>query len=425
MTQTVTSGRYALDAPVRRRSHRRRTGRWWLAGFLAVGVLASGAGMGVRWLTRDPAVVCPTDALQARAVNGLVTFAGWLNANHVGGYVGEVGWPSDSDQPEWTSLAQRWYSAADALGLPVSAWSAAGWPAEYPMAVYRHRSGSTRLDTAGPQAQVVEAHGTTGRYLRGVVLAGGSFGAADASTAFDSQHPGRYGYDYSYENADGYGYLAARGIRLVRLTMAWERVQPVPGGPLSEAEVQRLRRALGDAQHSHLRVLLDLHNYGRFALGTADGRRDLTLGTPDLPASSLADVWGRLVAALGTEPAMLGYDLLNEPTTLAERGPAGARLWEQVSQQAVDAVRAAGGTGVVAVTGYGKTSPNNWGDLHPRAWIHDPLDRTVYEAHAYFDADGSGHYAVSYADEVRRTGPAPAPGCQRLSGVATAGFGTE
>jgi aryl-phospho-beta-D-glucosidase BglC (GH1 family) len=100
-------------------------------------------------------------------------------------------------------------------------------------------------------------------------------------------------------------------------------------------------------------------------------------------------------------PAVLGYDVLNEPVTLAARGAAGAKLWEQASQEAVSAIRRIGAGTLIAVSGYGQTSPGQWGQLHPTAWINDPLRRIVYEAHAYFDSDGSGHYADSYADELR------------------------
>ena len=223
----------------------RRPWRVLLGAVTAVAVAGGTAAVAVpRWLNRGETRVCAGDALQARALDGLVAFAGWLERNQVAGYVGEVGWPAGQD---WQQVATTWYDAADAIGLPVTAWAAASWPAGYPMAVYRRSAGSTALDTAGPQSAVVRDHPSTRRYRRGVVLAGGSFGAADSNPRYSSANPGRYGYDYSYENASGYAYLASQGIRLVRLTVSWERLQRAPGGPLDPAELncRELRHRVG------------------------------------------------------------------------------------------------------------------------------------------------------------------------------------
>jgi hypothetical protein len=375
-----------------------------LVGVLVAVVLLLGAGAAVlvpRLLHPGRTKVCTSDALQARALDGLATFADWLRRNDVPGYVGEVGWPAGPDAQRWAALAQTWYQGADALGLPVTAWAAASWPAGYPMAVYRRGAGSTSLNTAGPQSEVVRDHATTGRYLRGVVLAGGSFAAADSNAQFSSTRPGRYGYDYSYENAASYSYLAAQGVKLVRLTVSWERLQPVPGEALNQVELGRLRTALTRAAQAGIAVILDLHNYGSFAAGGTATKR-LVLGTADLPVARLADLWSRLAEATADQTALVGYDILNEPITLAARGAGGARLWEQASQAAVDAIRATGSARSIAVTGYGQTAPGQLGEFHPRAWIADPLHRTVYEAHAYFDGDSSGHYAAGYAAESAR-----------------------
>jgi hypothetical protein len=358
--------------------------------------------------------VCTDDALQTAAVDGLASFAGWLERNRVPGYVGEVGWPGGPDGDRWAALADRWYKAADAIGLPVTTWAAASWPGGYPMAVYRRGPGSTSLNTEGPQVAVLRDHPGTDRFLRGVVLAGGSFGAADTNPTFSSTRPGRYGYDYSYENAPSYFYLAAEGVRLVRLTASWERLQPVPGGPLDPAELARLHTALGHAREAGIAVVLDVHNYGSFAAGDGTQVRTLRLGSDELPVERLGDLWQRLAQATRDESALTGYDILNEPITLAARGADGARLWERASQVAVDAIRSTGSTKTIAVTGYGQTSPTQIAQVHPRAWITDPANRTVYETHAYFDGNSSGHYDTPYAAELARLSGADAGGSCRV-----------
>ena len=47
------------------------------------------------------------------------------------------------------------------------------------------------------------------------------------------------------------------------------------------------------------------------------------------------------------------------------------------------------------------SSSERWRSANgPDAWVDDA--NVVYEAHCYFDADASGKYAVSFADEARR-----------------------
>jgi hypothetical protein len=383
-------------------------------------LLALGVAVAPRLVNLHPGRVCGDDALQAESVAGLANFAGWLQRSGAQGFIGEVGWPSGVDSGRWNALAETWYDAADRMGLPVTAWAAARWPASYPMAVYRSRGGST-LDSAGPQAAVVERHRGDARTARGVALAGGSFGAGEAHPDFSSTQRGRYGYDYSYENAASYRYLAEHGVRLVRLALSWERLQPVPQRPLDPAELQRLHVALDNAARAGIRVVLDLHGYGSYLAGGPAGRRRLLLGSAELPPTALADFWHRLAPAVAAEPALAAFDLLNEPLTLAQRGAAGARQWERTSQQAVDAIRASGATATVLVSGYGQTAPARWGELHPRAWIQDPVGRVAYDAHVYFDSDGSGHYAAGYGAELQRAqAGSPAP-CHQLPDLAAAG----
>lgn len=405
-------------APVRQDRRARQRRRTVLAGVVLAALVVTAAFVAVpRLRQHGNGAVCGADDLQSVAVAGLAEYANWLRTNHVSGFVGEVGWPSGPDSARWDALADRWYTAADEIGLPVTAWAAARWPHSYPMAVYSATAGSTTLNGAGPQAAVVERHSTRSRYERGVVVAGGSFGHAISDGRFDGKGAGRYGYDYSYENWDSYAYLARRGVRLVRLAVSWERLQPVPGGPLDSVALSRVQRTLEYARQADIRVILDLHNYGEFDTAGPGGTRHLVLGSPALPIARLADFWSRIARVTRDDPSVVGYDLLNEPHRLAARGAAGAQIWERASRQAVLAIRQAGSRVVVAVTAYGETSPGAWGRSVAQAWVRDPLHRTVYEAHAYFDSDSSGHYASNYATELRRAHASSTPRCQRLPWV--------
>lgn len=385
-----------------------------VAGVVAGALVATGVTVGRVIHAAGGQTVCGADAVQSTAVAGLADFTDWLARNHVPGYVGEVGWPSGPDADQWNAVADRWYDAADRAGLPVTAWAAGPWPASYPLAIYRRAAGASALSVAGPQAGVLREHPGTGALPRGIVLASGSFSAGDVNGGYSNVAPGRYGYDYSYGNSAGFAYLHGQGINLVRLAVTWERLQPRPGGPLSEVEVGRLLRAVDLAERAGIRVVIDLHGYGDYVDGSGGTRRVLRLGSPALPTTALADFWRRVAAATSGSTGIVGYDLMNEPRDLAQHGAAGARLWEQASQQAVDAVRSTGDRREVFVSAFGQDSPAHFADFHPRAWIQDPAHAVVYEAHAYFDADSSGHYARSYAAELRLASATEVPRCETM-----------
>lgn len=371
---------------------------WWPMG--SIRRLALIAGIVVPLVAcgslSDDSASCPRDALQARALADLSSFTRWLDRHDVEGVVGEVGWPGNRDSARWNALGEAWYDAADAADLPVTAWaSGEWWPADYPLAVYRSTDPGKPLNKGGRQARVVEAHLQGARGNRGIAEAGGGFGTEGGG--YSAQQPGKYGTDYAYPSARSLRFLARRGLSLVRLSFSWERIQPGLHGPLSDEELGRLRSTVAAAHAAGLRVVLDLHNYGRYRTVASDGSvLERVLGTPELPASDLADVWRRLTEAFKGEPGIWGYGLMNEPHDLP--GPrAGADTWEQASQEAVDAIRGVGDRTQVLVAGMQWSRVAGWASTHPRPWITDPARALRYEGHQYFDSDYSGRYDGGYA----------------------------
>lgn len=370
-----------------------------VVGVLTVLALAGTLTVVVRSLSAP----CTTSPVADRAVSDLDVFVRWLDDNDARGYIGEVGWPSGRDSTAWNKVAAAWFDRADDADLWVSVWAAGRWwGASYPMAVYRLSGRSGVPPTAGPQAEVAAAHFRASTSPRGVALPSGSFGAGrDGRPWYSNTRPGLLGRDYYYENAADYESLARSGVQFVRLSLAWERVQPTPGGPLDEREIRRIESSVADAHAAGLAVVLDVHNYADYYVSSGSGRhRRLVLGSPELPTSSLADLWARLARAFRSTPGVLGYGLMNEPTDLAPTVPEGVQVWEDASQRAVDAIRQQGDSHTVLVSGYGGSSPGRWPDLQPRPWIVDPDHAIRYEAHQYFDGTRSGAYSSSYTAET-------------------------
>lgn len=209
----------------------------------------------------------------------------------------------------------------------------------------------------------------------GINLSGAEFGSQN-----------RYGKDYIYPSLADLQFYADRGVELVRLPIKWERMQTSPGGGLDPAELARLQKFLADADSLGVKVIVDLHNYGRYG-----GK---VVGSAELPSTVLADFWQKMAVAIGDSPALLGYDLMNEPHDMN-----GGTSWKQSVQMTVDAIRAVDMDSKIYVEGTNWSSARSWTASNGNLIINDPANKIVYEAHVYFDNDNSGTYDQSYDGE--------------------------
>ncbi|MCB9882121.1 MAG: cellulase family glycosylhydrolase [Planctomycetes bacterium] len=231
----------------------------------------------------------------------------------------------------------------------------------------------------------------------GVSLAGAEFGTQRAG--FSNVSPGIPERDYHYDSGATIDRLTTHGVTVYRIPFRWERIQPRLGQPLEPAELARLRTLITRCRTRGARVILDLHNDGRYVAGTASGTHTLVLGER-LQAAHLVDVWIRLSREFHANRAVLAYGLLNEPHDLPDRS------WSDASERTVQALRARNDDHWVLVCGLHWASAEKFEEMNgPEAWIDDPLQRTAYEAHLYLDQDASGRYALDL-DEERRRDPA-------------------
>jgi hypothetical protein len=375
------------------RTHGRRA-------LVVVGVVLLAAGLVIPATPAAGQTTGNADALQARVRAELAVFTGWLQSNGAKGYIGEVGWPNNTDTAAWNALATKWYADAAAAGLWTTAWSAGEWwGCGYKLSVYAWSTCATmdgNLSVARSQAPVIEGQASIDR--RGINMSGGDFGTPgplEATSTFSNANPGTYNSAYHYDTLQSFGYVASRGMSLVRLPVRWERVQPVLGGQLNAAEVQRITDAIGRAHAHGLRVILDIHNYGAYWLSNGIQGVRRAIGSAEVTVTHFASLWRLLSNSFRATPGLVGYGLMNEPV-----GMASPFVWEQASQAAVTAIRQNGDTKLVLVPGYNWSGAQQWTRQHARPWISDPAANVRYEAHHYWDRDSSGAYVNSYAAEV-------------------------
>jgi endoglucanase len=223
--------------------------------------------------------------------------------------------------------------------------------------------------------------------LIGVNLAGAEFGS----------HRGVYGTDYTYPTASELDYYQSRGIDLIRLPFAWERMQPVLGGVLDPAELGRMTGVLDAAAERGMMVVIDLHNYARY-----DGQ---LIGSSAVPIAAFQNFWTRLASAVSDHPAIWGFGIMNEPHDMG-----GAQVWPTAAQAAVNGIRSTGSRETIIVSGDGWSGAHSWQQINAHLNVRDPVENLMYEAHVYFDRNNSGVYAGGYDVE----GAYPMVGVDRI-----------
>jgi endoglucanase len=214
-----------------------------------------------------------------------------------------------------------------------------------------------------------------------------------------------YGKLWGYGSAPTYGYLASRGVKVVRLGFLWEHVQPRLGAPLDPTLLGHLRNAVAGMRHAGITVILDLHNYCGYRTASS-GYSVQRIGQGVVSEADFLDLWTQLSTVFKDDAGVDGYGLMNEPADCySPRLSAKERFkrWEITTQRLLTAIRRNGDTKRVFVPKMEVSGATKvWDKEYPSPWIKDPANNFVYEQHHYSDDDHSGTYTRSYAAEVQR-----------------------
>ncbi len=209
--------------------------------------------------------------------------------------------------------------------------------------------------------------------LTGVNLAGGEFGGLQAV----------YGKDYIYPDAAQMQAFRTSGMNVFRIPVRWERLQPVLGGALSPTEMERLDGVVAAATAMGVSVIIDVHNYARYA------RQPLS--SPAVPAASLRNLWERLARQYRDNDRVI-FGLMNEPVKIS------ASNWAAIARDSLAGIRATGARNLVLVPGAYWSGAYSWTSLIGRpvsngqalAGLNDPAGNMAFDFHQYFDPNASG-----------------------------------
>ncbi len=218
--------------------------------------------------------------------------------------------------------------------------------------------------------------------IYGINISGGEFG--------EENLPGIINKDYIYPHStEEYKYFRGKNLNIIRLPIRWERVQHEEFGELYTPDINQIKQVLSIAEQNNMRIILDLHNFGRYygkALSAAD-------------ADKLSDIWTKLALTFQDEPGLYGYELMNEPHDL----PGGSNTWAQIAQIVTTEIRKVDNQTLIIVPGYNWQNAQNWTKNNPGFPISDPENNLIYSAHIYFDSAHSGRYSKSFDDDRRNT----------------------
>jgi endoglucanase len=245
------------------------------------------------------------------------------------------------------------------------------------------------LGTATPRAGADTAFG----FHMGVNASGMEFS--------EGTFPGTVNTNYVLPTTSEIGYYAGKGMGIVRLPFAWERLQPTLSGAFDTTYLGYIQSAVTAIRATGMMVLLDPHNYSMYRLS---GQNRHHIGSSSVPASAFVDLWKRLATLYKNDSGVV-FGLMNEPVQWDDYGEElQCAEWAGYCNQAIAAIRD-------TQTGAGATQ--NWilvpGNFYTGAWswttttdttgatngtamlaVTDSAGKIAFEVHQYLDSNYSG-----------------------------------
>ncbi|ENA35153.1 hypothetical protein HMPREF1487_05681 [Pseudomonas sp. HPB0071] len=190
--------------------------------------------------------------------------------------------------------------------------------------------------------------------------------------------PGVNGTNYIFPTESYFQQWSARGIKLIRFPILWERLQPTLNGNLDATYAGLIDQTFAYAQKYNVKVILDLHNYARY--------RGQIIGTSGVPYSSYQNVMTRIAQRWSGQSSLYAYDIMNEPN-------GALAYWPTAAQYGINGVRAVDKVRPILVEGNGWAEATRWAQWNDSLLsLKDPSNKIIFEAHSYFDENAGGTY---------------------------------
>ena len=231
--------------------------------------------------------------------------------------------------------------------------------------------------------------------------------------------------DTSPLTEDDFAGIAEQGFNVVRLGLSWSALEPERGS-LDDAYLAQIHEAVDLAKEHGLYVVLDMHQDSWWNEGTPEGTEcrpgtdpmwgydgapewaTITDGAPrcqfqgrdispasdrafqnfyfdtDGVQSAFVETWGKLAGEFADEPAVAGFDLMNEPG-FGETAPVTTSfLLGRFYDRAIDEIRAAGAPQIVFAEPSILWSGLGFDSGPPAGFTDDP--NIVFSPHLYSES---------------------------------------
>jgi aryl-phospho-beta-D-glucosidase BglC (GH1 family) len=214
---------------------------------------------------------------------------------------------------------------------------------------------------------------------------------------------------FAFLNHGDLAYMRGEGVSIIRVPICWEEMQSTLNEPLNPSYLSALKLFLDASAAYGIKVIVDIHGYARYqSKGDRNANGNLIgdpsncllnstgylIGSPQVPVSAFAHLWGLLASALAGQPGLGGYELMNEPHDMGN-----LTIWPTAAEAAIGAIRAVDAVTPIYVAGNHWQDSYRWASQNPGFPLRHPDDTNlVYAAHAYFDREG-GAYNATY-DEI-------------------------
>lgn len=201
--------------------------------------------------------------------------------------------------------------------------------------------------------------------------------------------PGVNGTNYIFPIETHFRDWSAKGIKLIRFPILWERLQPTLGGALDPTYTSLIDRTFSYANKYGVKIILDLHNYARY--------RNQIIGTSGVPYSAYQEIMARIAQRWSTQSSLYGYDIMNEPHDALA-------YWPTAAQYGINGVRSFDNVRPIFIEGNGWAEATRWALWNdPLLKLSDPANNIIFEAHAYFDANAGGTYETVDVSQLSPT----------------------
>jgi endoglucanase len=231
---------------------------------------------------------------------------------------------------------------------------------------------------------------TTGVPFRGINRAGLEYG--DEWWGWTGQI--YYEIPTASQIASELAYFNSKGFNTIRLPISWERVQHALNGPLTSSYVAGMMAYINAATSAGFYVILDLHNYNRYAENThnsagtqVSGYVQRKMGDGVLTISHLVDIWVKLTNLVLANPKVI-LNLMNESHDFDMT----STEWFAGVQTVMNAIRATGSTHLILVPNSRSSDVEHWDTYAPNGGpldsvaalaITDTANNYAFDMHAY------------------------------------------